>query len=111
MAFGQFEDIRKSHDSAHTPERLLAEASQIFGSLKVRTIFRFHMLMKFGSNELNQGEISKIGTQTEDLKYYARVALTNSVTCKILSGPNEIPKKVFLEYGTKTTPYPILKLI
>jgi len=91
MAFGQFEDIRKSHDSAHTPERLLAEASQIFGSLK--------------------GEISKIGTQTEDLKYYARVALTNSVTCKILSGPNEIPKKVFLEYGTKTTPYPILKLI
>lgn len=91
MAFGQFDDVRKSHESSHPPEKLLAQASQIFNSIK--------------------GEVNKIGSQTEELKYYAKVALTNSVTCKILSGPNDIPKKISHEYGTKTTPYPIFKLI
>ena len=58
MAFGQFEDIRKSHDSAHTPERLLTEASQIFGSLKVRTdeFFFYEDCSETGQSETSINE-------------------------------------------------------
>ena len=56
-----------------------------------------------------QVHIDRIGVLSDELKYYAKVAATNMVTCKILTS-DKISKNVIAEYGSKLTPFPILKL-